>query len=298
MNSNIKISKIFPQGFCSGVVDAWSEAKKIALNNKNKKKIYMIGWLVHNKNIIKELNELGIETIDDDNNSRYKIVENLKDPKNSIIIFSAHGSDPKAIKLAKNKNFEVYDLTCKYVNITHELVKEKINLGYQIIFIGKINHPETKGIMAINSKIHLITCVDDCKNLNIKDEKIFLTNQTTISIIDFYDIIKELKNKFKNIDYKNDICNATLERQEAIKNMDDEIDILIVVGDKKSNNSNKLVEIGKTKNIDSYLIEGAEDINLNWFKNKKHIGISSGSSTPTKITNTVMNFLKESLDNE
>lgn len=294
----MKITKLIPRGFCKGVVDAYVKTKEIALNNPNKK-IYMIGWLVHNSHIINELRNMGIEVITDSNISRYEVVKNIENTENSIVIFSAHGTDSKAINLSKMRNIEYFDLTCEYVYKTHKLIIKNLKMHKTILFIGKNNHPETLAILSISKKIFFIETLDDAKKINLPlDENIFLTNQTTISIYDFYEIIHYLKKKFKNIAFKNDICNATKERQEAIINMDESIDILIVVGDKKSSNSNKLVEIAKKNNVDSYLLESICDIKWEWFKNKKHIGISSGCSTPTYITNDVIISINNKMGND
>lgn len=284
----MKITKLIPRGFCKGVVDSYLQTKKIALNNQNKK-IYMIGWLVHNSHIVKELQDMGIKIISDINICRYQLIKNIKNTEKSIVIFSAHGTDWKAIDLAKTRNIQYFDLTCEYVYKTHKLIVHNLKINKTIIFIGKNNHPETMAILSISDKIIFIETLNDAMKINLaENENILLTNQTTISIYDFYDIVHYLKKKFKNIIIENDICNATKERQEAIINMDKSIDVLIVVGDKKSSNSNKLVEIGKKNNVDSYLIESILDIKWEWFKNKKHIGISSGCSTPTYITNDVI----------
>lgn len=289
----MKITKITPRGFCQGVVSAWMTAKKIKEENPNKK-VYMIGWLVHNKSLIDSLHELGIETIDDTNTSRYDIVNSFKKNKNEIIIFSAHGTDERAIELAKNKSLIFFDTTCEYVKKTQEIIKDKIKDNYKIIFIGKSNHPETISILSIDKSIIFIENEEDINKITFnKNEKYFLTNQTTISIYDFYKIIKKLKIILPRIEIKNDICTATQERQEAIINMDNSVDLLIVVGDKKSNNSNKLRDLGEEKGIESYLINDEKDLNDKWFKNKKHVAITSGASTPTWITTKVIKTIEE-----
>lgn len=289
----MKITKINPRGFCQGVVSAWMKAKKIREENPNKK-IYMIGWLVHNKLLIDSLHELGIETIDDSNKSRYEIVDSFKKNDDEILIFSAHGTDERAINLAKNKSIIYFDTTCEYVAKTQDIIKEKINSGYDIIFIGKSNHPETISILSINKNIIFLEKEDDIDKFSFDDnKKYFLTNQTTMSIYDFYKIIKKIKGIIKNIEIKNDICTATLERQEAVINLDETVDLLIVVGDKKSNNSNKLRDIGIEKGIESYLINDENDLVDKWFENKKHVAITSGASTPTWITSKTIKAIED-----
>lgn len=297
----MKILKITPRGFCKGVVDAYVQCKKIAKLYPNREK-YLIGWLVHNKEIIKELEEIGITTKNDNKLSRMEIIENIKihDLANPpIVIFSAHGTDRKVMLKAKERGLLVIDTTCVFVTKTHQIIQEKIKEGYQILYIGVVNHPETISTLAIDESIKLITNKDDIKNLKISNDKpIFVTNQTTISIYEFVEITNELSNKFKNIEFKNDICNAAKDRQDAIINMPHEVDLLIVVGDSKSNNSKKLVDIGVKKGIESYLVLDTKLIKKEWFKNKKYVAITSGCSTPTWLTNYVIMFLEKMLGNK
>ncbi|MEG2802201.1 MAG: 4-hydroxy-3-methylbut-2-enyl diphosphate reductase [Malacoplasma sp.] len=295
----MRLTKIIPRGFCKGVVDAYVTTKDIASKSKGKD-IYMIGWLVHNNHIIDELESLGVKIIDDSKKDRAQIIRNIANPEKSIVIFSAHGTDQKAIDLAKERKIEYFDLTCEYVYKTHKIIKENLKKNKTILFIGKKGHPETIAILALSNKITLIETLDDAKKIDLPiDENLFLTNQTTISIYDFFSIVTYLRKKFTNITFKNDICNATKERQEAIKNMDKSIDLLIIVGDKKSSNSNKLVEIGKSQNVESYLVSDSSDIQWEWFQNKKHVGVSSGCSTPTYATNgVIITINNKMLENE
>lgn len=289
----MKITKITPRGFCQGVVNAWIIAKKVREQNPDSD-IYMVGWLVHNNELIKNLDNIGIKTIDDTNESRVSIVEKMKTKKNIILIFSAHGTDEKAFDIAKENNITFFDTTCEYVKKTHNIIKEKLNQNYNVIFIGKKNHPETISVLSIDKNIIFVENENDINNIQFsKNKKYFLTNQTTMSIYDFYLIIKKIKEKKINIEIKNDICTATKERQEAIINMDDDVDLLIVVGDKKSNNSNKLKEIGKSRNIESYLISNVNEFNDQWLNNKKHLAITSGASTPTWVTNEVIEYIEK-----
>lgn len=292
----MKLSKLIPRGFCKGVVDAWVIAKDIAKAFPNKKK-YIVGWIVHNKNMIDEMNKLGIITLDDKNKSRWELIESIDPNENPIVIFSAHGTDPKLIEFARNKGLLVYDATCFYVKKVHEIISQKLN-DYKIIFIGVKNHPETISVLSLSPNIILVSNEQDVLNLNIdENQQIFVTNQTTISIYEFVNILKVIKLKFKNVEFKNDICNAAKERQDAVINMDSTIDLLFVVGDKRSNNTKKLLEIAKIKNVESYLIDNKYEIDFNLLKNKNHVAITSGCSTPTWITNDVIisiqNFMEQ-----
>lgn len=289
----MKLTKLTPRGFCKGVVDAWSLCRKIAKNNPNRT-IYLIGWLVHNKNMIDDIEKLSIKTIDDVNISREQIIKNIDRSLNPIVIFSAHGTNPKTIEYAKKIGLEVYDATCIYVTNIQNLILEKIRLDYQVIYIGVKNHPESNSILSLDNSIQFVSTINDIDKIKVDpNKKIFVTNQTTISIYEFYDIVKLLKLKYKNIEFKNDICNAAKERQEAVINMDSTIDVLLVVGDKKSNNTKKLYEIGLKKGIATYLLSDLNEIDYTWFINKNHIGITSGCSTPTWVTNSIIEEIEK-----
>lgn len=284
----MKLIKITPQGFCSGVINAFEITKNVVKNNPDKK-IYMIGWIVHNEYVVKEMTSLGVIVLDDRKSDRRTLVNSIDPTNEPIVLFSAHGTDPKIIQLATERGLRSIDLTCVYVENTHDLINEKLSENYKILYIGVNNHPETAAALSLSPKIILLEVPRDVDKLDIKEnEKIFVTNQTTISIYEFYGIIKALRAKYKDIEFRNDICNATNERQEALMNMLDNLDLVIVVGDKRSNNSLKLVSLAKNKNVESYLVSHVSDLKDYWFSNKKRVGITSGASTPDYLTDAVI----------
>lgn len=284
----MKLIKITPQGFCSGVINAFEITKNVVKNNPDKK-IYMIGWIVHNEYVVKEMTSLGVIVLDDRKSDRRTLVNSIDPTNEPIVLFSAHGTDPKIIQLATERGLRAIDLTCVYVENTHDLINEKLSENYKVLYIGVNNHPETAAALSLSPKVILLEVPEDVDKLKIKEnEKIFVTNQTTISIYEFYGIIKVLRAKYKNIEFRNDICNATNERQEALMNMVDKLDLVIVVGDKRSNNSLKLVSVAKNKNVESYLVSHVSDLKDHWFLNKKMVGITSGASTPDYLTDAVI----------
>lgn len=293
----MEIIKLIPNGFCYGVITAYKNTLSLIENNKSKK-IYMLGWLVHNQKVIDELIQRNVIILDDDKETRLEIINKFDDNlKDSILILSAHGTDHNVIKIAKDKGFIIYDYTCKFVYKTHNIIKEKIDNDYEIIFIGKKNHPETNAILKINNKIILIENEDDINRLNINKTKIFCTNQTTISQYQFSYLLDLLKLKFNNIEFQNDICDATKVRQDAIINMPKDVDICIVIGDNKSSNSNELYNLSKKIINDSYIINDVYEINNSWFKNKKKCAITAGASTPANLIVTIISEI-ERLNNE
>lgn len=289
----MKITKVFPRGFCKGVVDAWITIEKFIKNNPNKK-MYMIGWFVHNEFMVEKIKELGVLILDDSKKSRIEIVKELEYTENSVIIFSSHGSDFRAIELAIERGFQIIDTTCIYVTKIQEIVQQKIIEGKDVIFFGKKTHPESLSVKAIDvEKIYICENLEDVRNIfKIENKRWFFTNQTTIGLEEYSDLLKYLHSRQDlDIEIKNDICGATNERQNAVKELNN-VDLLIVVGDNKSNNSNKLRETGEKIGINSILISDVSKLDAYLLDKKKHIAITSGASTPTWITNEVIKYVE------
>lgn len=285
----MKIIKLIPQGFCFGVSYAYKQTLKIIEENPCKK-IYMLGWLVHNKNVVDELEKKGLIVLDDKLKSRYDLVNDIQE-ENAILILSAHGTAQNVLELAKAKKLQIFDLTCKYVYKTHNLIKEKLKNEYEIIFIGKSNHPETNAILNIDKNINLVTNIDDIEKLNIKTNKLFCTNQTTLGKLFFQNIIDELMSKYPYLEYENDICTATDMRQDAVLKMDSDVDICLIIGDKRSSNCNELFKIAKQKVNDSYIVENLDDLTESMFENKQKCAITAAASTPNYVVESIINWI-------
>ena len=277
------LNKLSPQGYCQGVI----KAIKIALdNNKYPKPIYSLGPLIHNKEMIKELNEHNIITLDS-KKTRLEMIDSIN--KGTIII-SAHGVSPKVYEKALSKNLYIVDTTCKYVLKTHEEIKKYLSLGYDIFYIGTKNHPECEGALGISDNIKLITSINDINNLDILDKSIFI-NQTTLSLYDLKSIHEAILKKNPNVTILNSICMATTLRQKAVIDAK-KVDLTIVIGDKSSSNTKKLFELAKLKN-EAITIEKVNDLYNYDFSNINEINITSGASTPKYIVDEVISFLKD-----
>lgn len=288
----MKLIKITPRGFCDGVIHSWKlilDAKRDYPNSN----IYLLGWFVHNKEFLNTLLSDHLFLLDDTKATRYELIKNTKFKDDDVVILSAHGTDWRTIELLENKKIKYIDTTCKYVYSTHYKLKDAIAQDLTIGFIGKKNHPETSACVAISEKISLITNLEELSEfcLKNKDKKISFFNQSTLSIYDLYDFYKYIKENCKNYILNNDICNATQIRQEALINLDYNVDLVLVVGDQRSNNSKSLCKIAKSKFKNAYLIANVSEINLDWFKNVNSIAITSGASTLTKTTNDVIEYL-------
>lgn len=287
----MQISKLIPSGFCYGVQRSIDKINSI-INEYPSKQVFLLGWLVHNKQIIDNLIEQGVNLLDDAQTSRYDLVKSLpKTTCQDIIILSAHGTDSQTIDLAKQKGYQVFDLTCPFVYKTHLLINNKLNQDYSIIFIGKKYHPETLAILKINPTIKLVTNVYDIENLNLDSKKIFCTNQTTLSIFEIKELIDQLKIKYPTIEFVNDICDATTKRQEALIQQAPNFDLIFIVGDKKSSNANELLKIANEFS-NGILITKKDDIALPMLENKQRILVACAASCPESLVDDVIEYLK------
>ncbi len=286
----MEIVKVVPRGYCKGVIRAIQIAKKARLDYPNEE-IYILGMLVHNQYVINALELLNIKSVENSKLDRLSLLQEV--PDHCVLIFTAHGISDQVKVAAEKKGCKCIDASCQDVLKTQDIVKEKIKEGYQILYIGKKNHPEAEAVLAISPKIHLITKEEDIKQLNYLD-KVFVTNQTTMSIFDVSKLFDTIKTIFPHALICDEICNATRIRQQAISDLKDQnIDVLYVVGDKKSNNSNRLAQIAKEINIEKvYLIDDVNDVNIDDLKGCTKIAVTSGASTPTYLTNQVISYLE------
>ena len=284
----MNVKRVIPSGYCKGVVNAIKLAKDTKINNPDKN-IYVLGLLVHNSFVSKELADLGIITLDDCNKSKEELVDEVND---GIIIFTAHGISDSIKQKVVDKGLQYVDATCIDVKKTQNIICDYLNNGYDVLYFGKRKHPEAEAVLSISNRIHLVNNEYDLNELNIDNDKIFLTNQTTMSYIELSDLIDLAKNKYPNLIIEKEICDATSSRQKAIYELDN-CDLLYVVGVKKSNNTNKLVDIGSSKGIKTLLIHSYLDIDINDLKDVKNVYVSAGASTPPNLIDEVISYLKK-----
>lgn len=286
----MKVIKISPRGYCYGVVDAMVIARNAALDKSLPRPIYILGMIVHNKHVTDAFEQEGIITLDGDN--RKDILEKVD---SGTVIFTAHGISPEVRKLAKEKGLVTLDATCPDVTRTHDLIREKVAEGFQIIYIGKKKHPEPEGAIGVAPHaVHLVETEDDVIELTLDCEKIVVTNQTTMSQWDVAHIMEMLRVKFPHAQFHNEICNATQIRQEAVAEHAGEADVTIVVGDPKSNNSNRLAQVSEEiANTKAYRIGDVSELQIEWIKDAATVAVTSGASTPTPITKEVISFIEQ-----
>ncbi len=281
--------KLSPRGYCHGVVNAINTITNLT-NLSTEKTITILGMVIHNKQVVEFFEKRGIKTIHSKTKTRLQLLDDIEE---GIVVFTAHGVSPEVHRKAESKGLEIIDTTCKDVNISQEIINDYINRGFDIIYIGKQGHPESEAAKGISLNVHLIESFDDLSHLNLVNKNIAITNQTTMSLYDIYQITEEIKQIYPDIVFVDEVCDATRIRQEAVKNQDKSIDHCYVVGDKLSNNSRKLVEVSiKQAGIPATLIENVEDIDIQKLQKYCKVSVTSGASTPTKVTNEVITFLE------
>ena len=287
IGDQMKVIAITPRGYCKGVINAINIAKKTKELNPDKD-IYILGRLVHNQHVVDELFKMGITTLDDVNASRLSLLDKIND---GIVIFSAHGVSAEVYAKALAKGLQIIDATCIDVKQTQDIIREFSVNGYEILYIGKKGHPEAESVLNLSNRLHLITSIHDIDILNFTNDKIMVINQTTMSILDIIRLHEHIQTKYPNAEIYEEICSATRVRQEAIINMED-TDLTYVVGDPHSNNTLNLAKLAQLHSKNVRLIESIKQIDKNDLINIESVTVTSGASTPTALTNQVINFLQ------
>lgn len=285
----MKVHKITPSGYCKGVIHAINIAKK-TIEEHPDDNIYILGMLVHNRYVMQALAQFNIKAIDDHASTRLELLDQID---SGVVIFTAHGISENGINKAKQKGLTCVDASCSDVVKTQMNVKEYLTKGYEVLYVGKKHHPEAEAVCDIDEKVHLIVDMNDIVKLEYN--KVYVTNQTTMSIYEVQEIFDKIKFYYPNAVFSEEICNATRIRQEAIASIDGaSMDVLYVVGDKHSNNSNKLAKIAKKQGVRKvYLIDDVNGISDEQLLHCENVAVTSGASTPTYLTNQVITYLEQ-----
>lgn len=280
-----------PRGFCAGVsraVKAVEDTLEIfgaPARSDSGRPVYVKHEIVHNKNVVERLSKLGAVT-----------VEELRDvPEESVVVFSAHGSPQTHYALARERKLRLIDATCPLVTKVHLEFQRYIKDGYQIIYIGHAGHPEGIGVLGEvpEARVPLVETVAEVEALTLPatDKMIYLT-QTTLSVDDTREVIAALKKKYPTIIAPplQDICYATTNRQEAVKGLAKEVDLVLVVGSHASSNSNRLVETVRAMGTQAQLIDSKEYIDPQWLEGVERVGVTAGASAPDDVVQSVVAF--------
>ncbi len=283
----MKVALANPRGFCAGVERA-IEIVERALE-KHGAPIYVRHEVVHNRFVVDDLRKKGAIFVDE--------LDEI--PEKSTVIFSAHGVSQSVWQQAHERNLNIFDATCPLVTKVHVEVRQYRKLGLEIILIGHHGHPEVEGTMGqTDGGIYLVENTDDVLNLSVQNpDKLGYVSQTTLSMDDTAVIIAALKTRFPHIigPNKDDICYATQNRQDAVKQLAQVCDVVFVVGSPNSSNSNRLREIAQAQGIPAYLIDGPDEIQSHWLEGKKQAGVTAGASAPEALVAKVIERLGQSV---
>ena len=274
-----------PRGFCAGVDRAINIVNE-ALNRFGAP-IYVRHEIVHNAYVVNELRDKGAV-----------FVEELHEvPKGGIVVFSAHGVSQEVRKDAQERGLQVYDATCPLVTKVHLEVIKMCKEGFTVLMIGHAGHPEVEGTMGqVKEGVFLIEKLADVAGLSFsQDTKIAFVTQTTLSIDETKEIVVALTEKFPNIvqPRKQDICYATQNRQDAVKFMAPQVEVVIVVGSQASSNSNRLRELSEKLGVPSYMVDAPDQLKPEWFEGKLRVGLTAGASAPESLAQSIVARIQE-----
>jgi 4-hydroxy-3-methylbut-2-enyl diphosphate reductase len=273
-----------PRGFCAGV-DRAIDIVEAAIA-KFGRPIYVRHEIVHNTYVVNDLKTKGAI-----------FIEELSDvPPGATLVFSAHGVSKAVQAEAEARGFTIFDATCPLVSKVHVEVAKLHKEGYEFIMIGHKGHPEVEGTMGqLPSGIHLVEDVQDVAKVQPSQEELLaVVTQTTLSVDDAAEILQAVKQRFPKVrePKQQDICYATQNRQDAVKLMAPDVDVLVVVGSPTSSNSNRLRELGSRMGADSYMIDSADELRNEWFEGKHRVGLTAGASAPEVLVQDVIHRLR------
>jgi 4-hydroxy-3-methylbut-2-enyl diphosphate reductase len=283
-NAEMEILLAEPRGFCAGV-DRAIEIVERAIA-KFGAPIYVRHEIVHNTYVVNDLKAKGAIFIED-----------LADvPPGATLVFSAHGVSKAIQQEAAARGFEVFDATCPLVTKVHVEVAKLAKEGYEFIMIGHKGHPEVEGTMGqLDHGIHLVEDVQDVAGVQpTQTDKLAVVTQTTLSVDDAAEISAAVRRRFPNIrePKQQDICYATQNRQDAVKVMSPQVDLLIVVGSPTSSNSNRLAELARKLGVDAYMVDSADELQAQWLDGKARVGLTAGASAPEVLVRAVIDRIK------
>lgn len=286
----MEIIRIAPRGYCHGVVEAIRIAKRVGAERTADEHVTMLGYLVHNEHVTRELEASGVKLV-----AAADREEGLRQIESGTVIFTAHGISPQIVAQAQARGLTTVDATCSDVTRTHDLVRRLVDEGRHVVYIGKRGHPEPAGVMGVApDHTTLVENLDDVDALSVPaGTRLAVTCQTTLSMWDTKTMIDRLVERFPDIEVHNEICGATQERQEAAVAAAREVDCVVVVGSARSSNSLRLVQVvEELADKPAHLVDTAADLQPEWFRGMRRVGVTAGASTPTQLTRAVIAALE------
>ncbi|MGN0377445.1 MAG: 4-hydroxy-3-methylbut-2-enyl diphosphate reductase [Suilimivivens sp.] len=282
----MKVELAKTAGFCFGVKRAVDTVYEQAEKHQNEK-IYTYGPIIHNEEVIKDLRKHGVAVIEKD--------QELESMEEGIVVIRSHGVSRAVCEKIEEKGLTCVDATCPFVKKIHRIVAEESAKGSHIIIIGNSAHPEVEGIRGwAGNDVTVIQTVEDAESFTLGDpgQKICIVSQTTFNYNKFKDLVEIISKKGYDIIVLNTICNATKERQEEARQIAKRVDAMVVIGDKRSSNTQKLFEICKDECLNTYYIQTLDDLDMNQLRSVETVGITAGASTPNNIIEEVQNYVR------
>lgn len=270
-----------PRGFCAGVVRAIDALDRLL--NQVEEPVYVFHEIVHNRYVVDGFRSRGAVFIDDISEA----------PDGALVVFSAHGVDPAIIKNAEQRELKVIDATCPLVTKVHLEARKAAKDGYKILLVGHDGHDEVQGTKGeAPDRTSVVDSAQDVLAINEPEAPVFVVTQTTLSVEDTLGTIEAIKGRFPDAEIRNDICYATTNRQQAVKEMAERADLVIVVGSTNSSNSVRLVEVAKSMGVRAQLVDGLTDIDPNWYTDSEIVGLTAGASVPDELLDPIIEDLK------
>ena len=282
----MKIIKAESAGFCFGVKRAVDTVYKCTETGTDEK-IYTYGPIIHNEEVIKDLRSHGVEVLNDE--------EELKTADADVVVIRSHGVAKYIYDILEERGITCVDATCPFVKKIHKIVAEKSAEGSYIVIVGNGEHPEVQGIRGwAGEQVTVVQTQEDAERFELpdKDQKVCIVAQTTFNYNKFKELVEIISKKRYDIVVLNTICNATKERQTEARQIAARVDAMVVIGDKRSSNTQKLFEICKEECLNTYYIQTLDDLDINQLRSVESVGITAGASTPNKIIEEVQNNVR------
>ncbi len=278
-----------PRGFCAGV-DRAIEIVELALAQQDDRPVFVRHEIVHNRHVVDGLRDKGATFIEDPEDA----------PEGAVLIYSAHGVSPAIRTRAEQNQLHTIDATCPLVTKVHNEVRRMVDDGFEIVMIGHAGHVEVEGTMGqAENSMYLVETAEDVEKLIVRNpERLGCVTQTTLSVDDTRDVMEALAKRFPKIllPKRDDICYATQNRQDAVKELAEHANLVLVVGAPASSNSNRLVEVASRRGVPAYLIQTAEEVNPDWLVGIDCVGVTAGASTPDVLVQGVIERLNALAD--
>ena len=283
----MKVKVLKPYGLCPGVEYVLKILDEI-ISKHGGEKIYCVGDLVHNQEVINFVNSKGVIVL---SGNKAKLIDEIE---SGVVVFPAHGTDDDTIKKASEKGLIVYNAVCPFVKKEMEDISKYIDQGYEVIFIGVQGHDEANAVMSLsNTKIYLITKKEDLEKLENLSEKIVVVNQTTLSVENLKQIHSFIAKKFPNAKFENEVCNSSRIRQSVLNNEKEDFDLVLVIGDKNSNNTQTLFKIAKAKYKNVENITSSDKIDKAKLESVNSVLVVSGASVMKKRVDEIVEIIKK-----